>query len=89
MFGYHARSLASLIPNRKGLSQFIYFNLGGAAFFVSGYLVFSLLYGLFHWHWLVAKGIADLIGWSLNYLIQHYLAFSEAARQQGHIKVLK
>ncbi len=81
----------ALMPPKKSrfIWQFILYNLGGAAFFVSGYLVFSLLYGLLHWHWLVAKGIADLIGWSLNYLIQHYLAFSEAARQQGHKKVLK
>ena len=74
---------------RKTLLQFVYFNVGGAVFFVSGYLVFALLYGWLHWHWLVAKGLADLTGWALNYLVQHYLAFGETARTQGHKKVLK
>lgn len=69
--------------------QFVYFNLGGAVFFVSGYLIFAVLYGVLHWHWLIAKAVADLIGWSLNYLIQHYLAFSGSAHAQGHKKVLK
>lgn len=65
------------------------FNLGGVVFFASGYAVFALLYGVLHWHWLFAKGVADLVGWSLNYLIQHGLAFREAAQVQGHKKVLK
>lgn len=76
-------------PAKQSLLQFIYFNFGGLVFFVSGYLLFALLYGLFHWWWLLAKGIADLVGWVLNYLVQHYLAFNDSARQQGHKKVLK
>lgn len=87
------RSLRQLLsgkkPTKKGLLQFVYFNLGGVAFFVIGYLVFVLLYGLLHWYWFIAKGLADLTGWAVNYLIQHYLAFNETARQQGHKKVLK
>lgn len=71
------------------LVQFAYFNLGGVVFFVSGYLMFVLLYGVLHWNWVIAKGIADLTGWALNYLVQHYLAFSQTARQQGHKKILK
>ena len=76
-------------PSKQGLIQFVYFNFGGIVFFVAGYAVFALLYGLLHWWWFVAKGLADLIGWSLNYLIQHYLAFNETARAHGHKKVLK
>jgi putative flippase GtrA len=71
------------------LKTFAFFNLGGIAFFLSGYAVFALLYGVLHWHWFVAKGLADLVGWSVNYLVQHYLAFYDAARKQGHKKVLK
>lgn len=69
--------------------QFAYFNLGGILFFVSGYLIFALLYGMAHWHWLPAKVLADVVGWSLNYLVQHHLAFRDSALQQGHKKVLK
>lgn len=78
-----------LRPSKRGLLQFLYFNLGGVLFFVTGYLIFALLYGALHWYWLIAKGIADLIGWALNYLVQHYLAFSDVAREHGHKKVLK
>lgn len=76
-------------PVKQSVLQFVYFNVGGVVFFVSGYAIFALLYGLLHWHWFVAKGIADLTGWGLNYLVQHYLAFAEAARAQGHKQVLK
>ena len=76
-------------PTKQGVLQFTYYNLGGIVFFVSGYALFALLYGWLHWYWLVAKGIADSIGWTFNYLIQHYLAFGESARLHGHKKVLK
>ncbi len=76
-------------PTKRGFLQFLYYNLGGIVFFVSGYALFALLYGVFHWYWLLAKGLADLVGWALNYLVQHYLAFSQVAREHGHKKVLK
>ena len=75
--------------HRKTLLQFTYFNFGGLIFFVSGYLVFALVYGWLHWHWLAAKGLADLTGWWLNYLVQHYLAFADTARTAGHKQVLR
>jgi hypothetical protein len=75
--------------SKSGLMQFLYFNLGGVVFFVTGYLLFTLLYGLLHWYWLLAKGVADLAGWALNYLVQHYLAFPGVAREQGHKQLLK
>lgn len=67
----------------------MYFNFGGIAFFVSGYAVFALLYGVFNVHWLIAKGIADLIGWTLNYLIQRYLAFRKESKDIPQKKLLK
>lgn len=73
----------------KTVRQFLYFNLGGIAFFASGYLLFAFLYGALRWHWLLAKAIADSVGWSLNYLVQHNLAFRETAQSKGHKKILK
>lgn len=75
-------------PTKRGVIQFIYYNLGGVAFFLSGYLVFVLLYGVLHWWWWVAKGIADLVGWGLNYLIQRYLAFNEESKAQSQRKLI-
>jgi putative flippase GtrA len=76
-------------PTKKGAVQFAYYNLGGAVFFVSGYAVFALLYGLLHTNWLVAKVVSDMIGWLLNYAVQRYLAFGENSAGQSHMKLLK
>lgn len=89
MSGSSARQTSPRPPRKKTFIQFAYFHLGGAIFFAAGYLVFALLYGLLHWHWLLAKAIADLTGWSLNYLVQYHLAFRDTAREQGHHKTLK
>jgi len=67
-------------PSKRGIIQFAWFNLGGAAFFIVGYLLFVLLYGLFGWAWLPAKLLADLVGWSANFTIQYWLAFREEAQ---------
>jgi len=69
-------------PTKKGVVQFVFFNAGGAAFFVVGYAVFSLLYGLLHWHWLLAKVVGDTLGWTTNFAIQYFVAFRE--ERQGH-----
>ncbi len=63
--------------SRKGTVQFVFFNAGGIAFFVVGYASFSLLYGVLHWHWLAAKIVGDSLGWTVNFLIQYFLAFRD------------
>jgi putative flippase GtrA len=69
-------------PTRKGVIQFVFFNAGGLAFFVVGYAVFALLYGVFHWPWLPAKIVGDSLGWSTNFAIQYFVAFRD--ERQGH-----
>lgn len=69
-------------PTKKGVVQFVFFNVGGVAFFVVGYATFTLLYGLLHWSWLPSKIIGDSLGWSVNFAIQYFVAFSEERR--GH-----
>lgn len=76
-------------PKKESLLQFVYFNFGGIAFFVSGYAIFALLYGLLHWHWLLAKIIADVVGWTLNYIIQRYVAFRSEAKASSNKRILK
>lgn len=56
--------------------QFIKYVAGGGVYFWSGYAVFALCYSGFKWAWLPAKIAADIVGWSLNYLIQRYWAFA-------------
>lgn len=76
-------------PGRRTTLQFIYYNLGGASFFVIGYLVFSLLYGILGVWWLLAKGIADLVGWATNFIVQHQLAFREESKHHKTAKLIK
>jgi putative flippase GtrA len=69
-------------PTKRGVIQFTWYNLGGAAFFVIGYLIFVLLYGPLHWPWLPAKIVADFTGWAANFVIQYFLAFREETKNQ-------
>lgn len=69
-------------PNNKGVIQFVFFNAGGAAFFIVGYAVFAVLYGPLHWRWLPSKIVGDALGWSANFAIQYFVAFRE--ERQGH-----
>jgi putative flippase GtrA len=64
-------------PSRKTVKQFSIFNLGGVLFFVVGYGVFAVLYGLFQWSWLPAKIVGDGLGWLVNFVVQYFWAFSD------------
>lgn len=60
----------------KSPPQFIKYLSGGWLYFWSGYAVFAICYSLFDWWWFWAKVAADVIGWTLNYLVQRYWAFN-------------
>lgn len=66
---------ARLRKHRKRLVQFAEYMVGGGVYFWSGYATFAICYSLFHWDWLIAKMLADVVGWTLNFLIQRYWAF--------------
>ena len=74
-------------PSKKSVKQFVWYNMGGIAFFVIGYLIFTLLYGVLSWNWFVAKVIADLVGTTVNYLVQRFVAFREESRGQSERKL--
>lgn len=67
-------------PSKRTVKQFVLYNIGGVGFFLTGYSVFSFLFGLLHWEWWTAKIVADLTGWTVNYLIQRLLAFREESQ---------
>lgn len=62
---------------KKELARFAKYMAGGTLYFWVGYGVFAVCYSGFHWSWLPAKIAADAIGWSLNYLVQRFWAFSD------------
>lgn len=62
--------------SRHNIVQFLEYMVGGTIYFWSGYVVFALCYSAFSWDWLPAKLAADVVGWTLNYLVQRYWAFN-------------
>jgi putative flippase GtrA len=63
---------------RKQLAiQYAKFMAGGSLYFWVGYGVFALCYSVFHWSWLPSKIAADVIGWTLNYLVQRLWTFKD------------
>lgn len=70
------RRLKSLL-SRNEIKRFMKYMLGGSLYFWIGYAVFAIGYSLLHWGWLPAKILADAIGWSTNYVVQRFWAFSD------------
>jgi len=68
--------LTDLRPTRHNILQFLQYMVGGTIYFWSGYAVFAACYSGLHWDWLWAKIMADIIGWTLNYVVQRYWAFN-------------
>lgn len=66
-------------PTRHNVLQLVAYFIGGTSYFWSGYAVFALCYSGLHWAWWPAKMAGDAVGWTLNYLIQRFWAFNNAA----------
>lgn len=67
------------------LQQFGKYLTGGSLYFWVGYGIFALCYSGFHWHWFPAKVVSDIIGWTLNYLVQRLWAF----KGQAHLSEMQ
>lgn len=65
-----------LLRHRRIL-QFIEYMIGGGVYFWSGIAIFAILYSGLGIDWLIAKLIADAIGWTLNFFVQRYWAFND------------
>lgn len=71
--------------HKKLLVQFLEYMVGGGVYFWVGLVIFALGYNVLHWGWLVSKILADIIGWTANFLIQRYWAFYDSKlRGQDH-----
>ncbi len=70
---------------RADLIQFVEYLIGGTSYFWSGYAVFAVFYSGLGWNWFPAKMLADVAGWSVNYIIQRYWAFNkpQLAKHEG------
>lgn len=81
-------NLPTRLKKHKLLIQFFEYMIGGGVYFWSGLGVFALCYSVFHWYFLLAKALADIIGWTLNYTIQRYWAFFDKrlADYEGRVR---
>lgn len=70
-------SVKRQFSKNKEVDRFIKYWLGGGVYFWLGYGVFALCYSAVHWSWLPSKILADAIGWTTNYVIQRFWAFSD------------
>lgn len=73
--------------NRQELVRIAQYMVSGGAFFWTGYLVFFICdqaLGLNLW-W--AKLLANISGWTVNYLLQRYWVFNEKSRRGNQKQV--
>lgn len=70
---------------RADVVQFAKYFAAGSSYFWSGYAVFAICYSGLHWKWWPAKMAGDVVGWTLNYLLQRYWAFASKglAKREG------
>ena len=73
----------------KLLIQFAEYLVGGGVWFWGGMAIFALCFDALHWPWWVAKGLADIFGWSANFAIQRYWAFSNSRLKERGGQVLR
>lgn len=57
--------------------QFLEYMVAGGAFFWSGYLAFAVFDGLLHWPLFIAKQLANIIGLSVNYVLEDQWVFKK------------
>lgn len=63
--------------SRSDSKRFFKYLVGGSIYFWVGYGIFAVCYSGFHWKWFPAKILSDAIGWTANYLVQRFWAFSD------------
>jgi len=78
MFGVFLKRVFGKSPSWSKFSgQFVKYMVGGSLYFWVGYGIFACCYSLLHWSWLPSKVLADVIGWTLNYVVQRLWAFKD------------
>lgn len=61
--------------------------VGGTLYFWVGYALFALAYSVFGWNWFWAKVLGDIVGRTVNYVVQRYWAFNDTAKGEAkHVR---
>jgi putative flippase GtrA len=62
---------------KREARRFAKYLVGGNVYFWSGYAIFAICYSGFDWNWLPSKIAADVIGWTLGYVVQRRWTFAD------------
>lgn len=79
--------MARLTPkNRKLIIQFLEYMISGGAYFWVGYGILNYLYYALHWSLWWATLLSNVVGWTVNYILQRFWVFNNKAlkQQQAH-----
>jgi putative flippase GtrA len=73
--------------NRREVKRITEYLVSGGAYFWSGYIAFFVFYRSLHWTLFPAKILADVVGWVINYILQRYWVFNNAALKKHKTEV--
>jgi putative flippase GtrA len=73
--------------NHKVLIQFIEYMVSGGVYFWVGYLLLNYLYYALHWSLWWATILSNVVGWSVNFILQRYWAFNNQALKKHKTEV--
>jgi putative flippase GtrA len=68
----------------KLIIQFVEYMISGGAYFWTGYLIFFAADKGLHWNLWWAKLASNVVGWTVNYLLQRYWVFRNP-NLKGHL----
>lgn len=69
---------------KKLLQQFAEYMVAGGAFFWSGYIAFAIFDGLLGWPLFIAKQLANIIGLSVNYVLEDQWVFKKKKSKKSY-----
>jgi putative flippase GtrA len=73
--------------NRRVLVQFIEYMVSGGVYFWVGYLLLNYLYYAQHWSLWWSTILSNVVGWSVNFILQRYWAFNNQALKKHQTEV--
>ena len=81
------RKMENFSRNHKRLFQFGEYMVSGGVYFWVGYLLLDLFYYAWHWNLWWSTIVSNLVGWSVNYLLQRFWAFNNASLKEQKTRV--
>ena len=73
--------------NRKLVVQFIQYMVSGGVYFWVGYAILNYLYYAARWSLWWATIVSNVVGWSVNFVLQRYWAFNNKSLKSHQTEV--